>query len=92
MRLSVQAIRCYELDLEVTRQLGDRQSEAVTHSNLGSAYQAFGDDSHAIKHHAEHLRIMDELGNKSGIAWAHDNIGAMYEHQRNYAQVCTRDV
>ena len=38
----VQAIGCYQRDLETVEELGDTSSQAISHANLGSAYQVRG--------------------------------------------------
>jgi tetratricopeptide (TPR) repeat protein len=60
------AIQLHMQALYISRELGDRESEAKDLGNLGNAYADSGDISKAIQHYEQSLIIHRELGNRFG--------------------------
>jgi len=63
--------------VRAARQLGDRQGEATSLGNLGTAYRALGEYRRAIEFHEQDL-AMREIGDRRGQCSALGNLGAAY--------------
>ena len=62
-------------ELTISKEVGDRSSEASTHGNLAVAYQALGSHEMALVHYHSHLNIARELKDVAGEACALCNLG-----------------
>ena len=65
----------YAQELTISKEVGDRSSEASTHGNLAVAYQALGSHEMALVHYHSHLNIARELKDVAGEACALCNLG-----------------
>ena len=66
---------CHVQELTISKEVGDRSSEASTHGNLAVAYQALGSHEMALVHYHSHLNIARELKDVAGEACALCNLG-----------------
>jgi len=73
------AVENYEKALSITRELGDKHSEASTLSNLGNAYVVLGDIQKAIELYQRALSLVRVLGNRMEEGNILNNIGLVYE-------------
>ncbi len=72
------AIECYERQLRISEELGDRGGIAIAIGNMGLVYASRGEYDRAIECYERQLRIAEELGDRSGIAIAIGNMGMVY--------------
>ncbi|MGW5049731.1 ATP-binding protein [Actinokineospora sp. NPDC004072] len=63
-------LRPHALAIELTRQIGDRASEAWLLNNLGHAHTDLGRPWPALSNFAQALQIRRELGDRVGHAWS----------------------
>ena len=61
-----QAVKYHKQELTISKEVGDRTSEASTHGNLAVAYQALGSQEMALVHYHSHLNIARELKDVAG--------------------------
>jgi tetratricopeptide (TPR) repeat protein len=71
---SAQAIEYYKQQLDITREIGDRQGEGNAFSGLGVAYYSLGEYRRAIDYHDQRLAITREIGDREGEGNAHWNM------------------
>ena len=50
-KIILQAIKYHKQELTISKEVGDRSSEASTHGNLAVAYQAIGAHEMAVVHY-----------------------------------------
>ena len=62
-----QAVKYHKQELTISKEVGDRTSEASTHGNLAVAYQALGSQEMALVHYHSHLNIARELKDVAGM-------------------------
>lgn len=84
----MQAIEYHQRGLAISQEHHDRYREALAHSDLGSAYQAYGDFKQSAQHHEQHLAIMLDLSEQAGLPAAHESLGRLYERLTDYRRVC----
>ena len=53
-------------DLEIAKEVGDREGEGSAYGGLGIAHESLGNFSQAIKYHTQHLEIAKEVGSRAG--------------------------
>jgi tetratricopeptide (TPR) repeat protein len=62
------AIDFHQQSLEIKREIGDRNGEAVSLGNLGNAYQSLGQYQRAIDFYQQWLEIAHEISDRGGEA------------------------
>jgi len=80
------AIEYHTKDLEIVKDMGDRQGEGRACGNLGIAYRSLGDYSKAIKYHTQHLAMTKEVGDRRGEGRAYGNLGGAYFSMGDYSK------
>ena len=65
----------HERHRELSREIGNRQSEATATGNLGNVFQCLGRFEEAKEHHERHRELSREIGNRLGEAIAVHNLG-----------------
>ena len=70
----------------ISRDIGDRASEAVTLNIIGNIYRFQGEYSQALDYHQQSLALAREVGARTIEAEALGNIGIVFEKQREYSQ------
>jgi tetratricopeptide (TPR) repeat protein len=78
------AIEHHQQQLDIAREIGDRQGEANSLGNLGLCYDSLGDYQKAIEHHQQQLDIAREIGNRQGEANSLGNLGLCYDSLGDY--------
>ncbi len=80
------ALSYYDQALSITREVGDRQVEAHTLSNIGVTYSSLGEQQKALAHLNQALRLSQDVGDRRGeidrlgnIAKAHRDLGNLTE-------------
>ncbi len=72
--------------LELSRQIGDANAEALTQSNLGALHVKLGNLEKALDTLEEALRLNRQAGNAGGIAHVLTSMGHAYHKRGNYDQ------
>jgi tetratricopeptide (TPR) repeat protein len=72
------ALQFYEQALPISREVGNRDSEATVLTSLGSVYQAIGQPNHTLQFYEQVLPIMRETENRSGEATILNNLAEVY--------------
>jgi CHAT domain-containing protein len=72
------ALQFFDLALNSSREVGDKQSQAVILSNIGTIYTRIGQYSEAIDYFNQSLNIGKELRNANAVAISVSNLGAIY--------------
>ncbi|EFN60490.1 G-protein-signaling modulator 2 [Camponotus floridanus] len=70
-----QAVRYYEENLELVRELEDSAAQGRACGNLGNTFYLLGDFQQAIYYHNERLKIAREFGDKPAERRANSNLG-----------------
>ena len=78
------AIDFYEQSLEIEREIGNPQGEAISLGNLGNAYDSLGQYQKAIDFHQQYLEISREIGDRLGEAASLGNLGNAYHSLGQY--------
>ena len=73
------ALEYYEKSLENKRELGDRQGESRTLSNIGGIYLGLSDYPKALEYYEKALTISRLIGDRFSEAGLTINIGIIYE-------------
>lgn len=81
-----QAISCFQQQLNIVKETGDRQAEAQALSFLGKTFHMMGNHSEGLQYHEADLGISQELESVEGKARAYNNIGMAYESLGNFDQ------
>ncbi|NER04791.1 MAG: tetratricopeptide repeat protein, partial [Okeania sp. SIO3C4] len=72
------AIEAYQQSVAVFRKIGDRQGEAQSLNNLGSAYSSLGEYEKAIEVHQQSLAIGKKIEDPQKIATSLNSLGIAY--------------
>lgn len=80
------ALRCAEITLEISKNLGDKSNVAKILNNIGRIYYVYGDYDNALKRFEEALQINEELGIVLRYSTIIKNIGEIYRAQGNYSE------
>ncbi|ESN98739.1 hypothetical protein HELRODRAFT_185030 [Helobdella robusta] len=72
------AIRYYEANLALIREMNDKASMGRTFGNLGNTHYLLGSFRRAISYHEERLTVAQEFGDKSAERRACNNLGNAY--------------
>lgn len=70
-----QAVRYYEENLELMKELEDSAAQGRACGNLGNTFYLLGDFQQAIYYHNERLKIAREFGDKAAERRANSNLG-----------------
>ncbi|PNF40799.1 G-protein-signaling modulator 2 [Cryptotermes secundus] len=70
-----QAVKYYEENLELMRELNERAAQGRACGNLGNTYYLLGNFKQAIHYHEERLKIAREFGDKAAERRANSNLG-----------------
>ncbi|XP_025418716.1 G-protein-signaling modulator 2 isoform X1 [Sipha flava] len=70
-----QAVKYYEENLKLMKELNDRAAVGRACGNLGNTYYLLGNFKEAIQYHEERLKIAREFGDKSAERRANSNLG-----------------
>ncbi|KAK6627107.1 G-protein-signaling modulator 2 [Polyplax serrata] len=70
-----QAVKYYEENLELMKEMNDTAAQGRACGNLGNTYYLLGDFQQAIKYHQERLKIAREFGDKAAERRANSNLG-----------------
>ena len=72
------AIEFYEQALNISREIGDRQSEGNNLRNMGNSYFNLGEPRKAIEFYDQALNISREIGDRRSEGAALGNLGSAY--------------
>ena len=78
-RKHVQAMQLSEKELLISKELGDKNGEAICYTNLGNMYQSVGEYDKAREHLENSVVIQKEIGDRNGEAFSYANLGAVYQ-------------
>ncbi|NEQ54391.1 MAG: tetratricopeptide repeat protein [Leptolyngbya sp. SIO3F4] len=81
-----QALDYHEQSLALSRELGNRATEARTLGNIGNIYGLLGDYPQALDYHEQSLALSRELGDRATEARTLGNIGNIYQSLGDYPQ------
>jgi tetratricopeptide (TPR) repeat protein len=81
-----QAIEFHQQCLNITREIGDRNSEGKSLANLGLAYYSLGQYQQAIEFFQQSLQIATEIGDRNSEGKSLANLGLGYLDQGQYQQ------
>ena len=70
--------------LDISREIGDRQSEGHSLGNLGNTYQSLEQYQQAIIYHQKCLDISREIGKRQSEGHSLDNLGVAYQSLGQY--------
>nr|BFE72565.1 hypothetical protein GCM10020092_058660 [Actinoplanes digitatis] len=84
------ALDYYQQALPITREVGDRASEATTLNNIGSVHSRLGDRQQALTYYQQALPIRQEVGDRAGEATTRYNIAMIHRAERNLDQAAER--
>ena len=73
-----EALDCYQEDLIICRQIGDRPGESTTLNNLGLVYSKIHREQDAIECYEQGLQISRELGDRDNLSYLLSNLGALH--------------
>ncbi|XP_027052475.1 tetratricopeptide repeat protein 28-like, partial [Pocillopora damicornis] len=76
------AIDCYQRDLEIAKEVGDKAGEGISYGNLGIAYCTLRQFKTAIEFHQRHLEIAKEVGDKAEEGRSYCLLGGIHLRQR----------
>ncbi|MEH2408655.1 MAG: tetratricopeptide repeat protein [Nostoc sp.] len=78
------AIEFHQQSLQISREIGDRNSEGRSFNNLGNAYKSLGQYQRAIEFHQQSLEIKREIGDRNGEGKSLGNLGNAYKSLGQY--------
>lgn len=81
-----QAISCFQQQLSIAKDSGDRTLESIGVSNLGKTFARMGDFNEALQYHEMDLRISEEIGSTLAKVRAYANIALAHESLGNWEQ------
>ena len=85
------AIEFLQRSLSIAQDTGNKQLEAVGHSNLGRVFSSLGDFKKAIEFYQDSLIIAKGNGNKDVYGTVYNNLGSAYQsldHLRKAINFC----
>jgi tetratricopeptide (TPR) repeat protein len=74
------AIKYYEQELKISREIGYKYGEGSSFGNLGNAYINLGELRKTIKYYKQALQIFRETGHRRGEGSILGNMGLAYNH------------
>ncbi|XP_068680143.1 tetratricopeptide repeat protein 28-like [Montipora foliosa] len=81
-----QAIKYYQKNLSISKEVGDRDGEGSGYGNLGNVYLILGNCKRAIEYYEKDLSIAKEVGDRDGEGSAYGNLGIAYLSLGNFKQ------
>ncbi|BAY95711.1 MULTISPECIES: CHAT domain-containing protein [unclassified Tolypothrix] len=78
------ALESWKQSLNLYREIGDSQGEAISMGNLGRVYHELGDYRTAIDYHQNYLDITKKIGDHKGEAASLNNLGSTYASLGDY--------
>ncbi|MCK4823476.1 tetratricopeptide repeat protein, partial [bacterium] len=78
------AMECYEKELKIAKELGDKIGISQAVGNMGIVYALKGDYDKAMDCFEQQLKIAEELGDKKGISRTVGNMGNLYAEKGDY--------
>lgn len=72
------ALECYEANLQLMMELGDRSAQGRACGNIGNVYYLLGNFVKAITYHEKRVTIAKEFGDKAAERRAYSNLGNAY--------------
>jgi CHAT domain-containing protein/Tfp pilus assembly protein PilF len=78
------ALEKFRSAFDVYKQIGDRNGEGTTLSNIGSVYDSLGQYVKALENFQQSLRISKEIGDRAREGTVLNNIGAVYNDLGQY--------
>ncbi|MBD2297572.1 tetratricopeptide repeat protein [Nostoc sp. FACHB-190] len=79
-----QAIEFHQQSLEISREIGNRNSEGLSLMNLGNAYNSQGQYQEAMDFYQQSLDIARQIGNRKAESNSLNNLGAAYNSLGQY--------
>ncbi|MFM7791819.1 MAG: tetratricopeptide repeat protein, partial [Microcystis panniformis] len=79
-------IEFHQQSLAITREIGDRGSEATSYGNLGNVYDSLGEYQKAIEFYQQSLAITREIGDRGGEAVSWFNLGLTYDKLKRISE------
>ena len=73
-----EALRHLERALRLSREIGNREREAISLNNISQIYDTWGRYDGALQHLQQSLEINREIGDRAGEALTLNNIGSIY--------------
>jgi len=86
LRRFEEAITCYQQDIAICPETGDRIGGGQTLSNLGIAYRGLRRFEEAIGCYQESLAIRRETGDRYGEGQTLNNLGTAYQGLRRFEE------
>ncbi|MFX0204990.1 MAG: tetratricopeptide repeat protein, partial [Candidatus Hodarchaeota archaeon] len=81
-----QALKYHQQDLEINKELGDKQGISDSFNNLGLVHWSKGNFDQAIEYYQQSLEIGEELGVETIIAAVLNNLGNVYQMKGDHDQ------
>lgn len=78
----VDAIKNWQLALDVYKSIGDKTGVANMLSNEGAVYFAQGDDAKSLELHLQSLKMSEDIGDTLRIVTSLNNIGSVYSNKK----------
>ena len=80
----------YQQSLSIAKEIRDKSSEGAAYSNLGIAYECFGDYKRAIGFNQQSLSIAKEIGDKNLEQCTYRTLGLSFQklHDFRHAEEC----
>ena len=80
----------YQQSLSIAKEIRDKSSEGAAYSNLGIAYECFGDYKRAIGFNQQSLSIAKEIGDKNLEQCTYITLGLSFQklHDFRHAEEC----
>ena len=80
----------YQQSLSIAKEIRDKSSEGAAYSNLGIAYECFGDYKRAIGFNQQSLSIAKEIGDKNLEQCTYVSLGLSFQklHDFRHAEEC----
>jgi tetratricopeptide (TPR) repeat protein len=79
-----EAVDCYQLDIVICREVGDRPGAAMALDDLGRAYQGLRQLEDAIASYLQSLAMKREVGDPHGEGRTLTNLGRAYQEQHRF--------
>ncbi|MFX0170670.1 MAG: tetratricopeptide repeat protein [Candidatus Hodarchaeota archaeon] len=81
-----QALKYHQQDLEISKELDDKQGISDSFNNLGLVHWSKGNFDQAIEYYQQSLEIGEELGVKERISAVLNNLGNVYQMKGDHDQ------
>ena len=79
-----ESIRCHKESLEISKQISDKQGEAISYYNLGTVYCTLGDYDRSIENHQECFKRRQEMGDHFGVGISSMQLAYLHYMQCEY--------